>query len=558
MQAPLLIGVGHAVSDLVFRVGDDFLQLHGLTKGTTKLIDSAEADRLLAAVRATGSTAEQVAGGSVANTLWGVGALGVGSALWARLGDDGLAQRYCADLAKVGVQIYQGMDAPATSAPATNTSTTSASDTEATATTETEATIETKSGRCLVFVTPDSERTMATCLGSAGDLDESAVKALPFATTRYVYLEGYLWDNPAGNKALRLAAAQARKHGAQVAFSLSDPFCVERHRGDFLAFIKDSVDLLFANEQEAALLAGAEKLPQPNPQEPNTQEPDKSNSKNDKTRELRALSYLEQLTALCPEVALTRSDKGALIRAAKAQAPQSWRIAPVPPEQLADATGAGDFFAAGYLRARLAGLSPPVAGAFGARAASAVLGSPGARPPAVSDSAASPSTPSKHNQGAQPPTASPTTTEAPAVGAPAVSDSTASPSTPSKHNQGAQPPTASPTTTKAPAVGTPAVSQNAVSPSTPSKHNQGAQPPTASPTTTEAPALNNSTNSTTNNTSSNPAAESLCNQVYRPLLTDQALRRALAETLPEVLPEELARAFERAEAALDSFAKIAL
>ena len=537
MQAPLLIGVGHAVSDLVFRVGDDFLQFHGLTKGTTKLIDSAEADELLAAGRATGSTAEQVAGGSVANTLWGVGALGVGSALWARLGDDGLVQRYCADLAKVGVQIYQGMDAPTTSAPATNTNTTSASttntnttsasttNTSTTSASDTEATAtETKSGRCLVFVTPDSERTMATCLGSAGDLDESAVKALPFATTRYVYLEGYLWDNPAGNKALRLAAAQARKHGAQVAFSLSDPFCVERHRGDFLAFIKDSVDLLFANEQEAALLVAGEKTEDTEAMAgamagtEGTQgaEGTKVAESPETAGEQRALLYLKQLSALCSEVALTRSAKGALISETTTdETPQFWRIAPVPPEQLADATGAGDFFAAGYLRARLAGLSPPVAGAFGARAASAVLGSPGARPPA------------------------------PAVSAPAVSQNAVSPSTPTKHNQGTQPPTASPTTTEAPAVGTPAMSQNAVSPSTPTKHNQG------------APALNNSTNSTTNNTASNPAAESLCNQVYRPLLTDQALRRALAEALPEVLPEELARAFERAEAALDSFVKIA-
>ena len=342
--APLLIGVGHAISDLVLSVGEAFLADHGLTKGATLLVDEAQSRELLTQAQATGATPTLVAGGSVANTLWGVGALGIATALWGRLGKDANAEAYRGDLKKNGVKIYEGaidQSAPPETSPSTSTSTIT-------------------SGRCLVFITPDSERTMATYLGTAGDLLESALPTLPFSSAKIIYLEGYLWESEAGRTALMQAAQAGHKAGAQVAFSLSDSFCVARHRNAFLSFIEQEVDVLFANEQEAALLAGM---------------PDKEQ---DETTVRTCLAWLGERVK---EVALTRSDKGALVGLNKdAEEKGQWRIAPVAPPKLADVTGAGDFFAAGYLWARLAGLSAPVAGAQGARIASAVLGVAGARP----------------------------------------------------------------------------------------------------------------------------------------------------------------------------------
>ncbi len=550
-----LIGVGHAVSDLVFRVGDDFLAAHGLTKGATKLIDEAEAELLLAAVRSVAGTADLVAGGSVANTLWGVGALGVSSALWARLGADTFASAYRADLAQTGVEIYEGIESRVEGA---------------------------ASGRCLVFVTPDSERTMATCLGTAGDLLESALEVLPFATARYVYLEGYLWDNPAGRKALHLAARKGRAVGAQVAFSLSDSFCVERHREDFLAFVEQEVDLLFANEQEAALLVAGEKTEDTEDTEATTGTAGTKGAEATGTKgaegtgtkgaeatspetasERQALLHLKRLSALCSEVALTRSAQGALISQTVAgEAPQFWRIAPVPPERLADATGAGDFFAAGYLRARLARLSPPVAGAFGARAASAVLGSAGARP--ASPPEPSPPEPTGTDTAPTSPT-KPTGTDTAPTSPTEPTGTAIAPTSPTKPTGTAIAPTSP---TKPTGTDT-APTSLTKPPDTPSRAT-GAIPRATAPRATDpnptatrgtdtaptSPTKPTGTDTRTTDTRVADSVQTLRNQVLRRGLPAD-LDEDLDEDRDEALPEEALRAFERLEAEAGSFSKIA-
>ena len=365
-----LIGVGHAVSDIVFRVADDFLLAHGLNKGAMTLIDESRAEALLRAAEESGVACGMVAGGSVANSLWGVGALERGrergkkneseneseserekeskisAGLWARLGGDELAKFYESALAEVGVALYAECGD------------------------KTEAGLV--SGRCLVFITPDSERTMATCLGIAGALCGRAQAGVSFSRARLVYLEGYLWDAEGGVRALGEAVRCGRAAGAKIAFSLSDAFCVARHRDDFLSFIRGDegggVDILFANAYEAGLLAGAEV------------------GEGEAVGEAQVLEWLEVLGGLAPEVVITNGAQGAYVRETTERetrgAGQVARLrisAEVPPE-VRDLTGAGDFFAAGYLYGRLTGQSAGASGVYGARAAAAVLGGAGARP----------------------------------------------------------------------------------------------------------------------------------------------------------------------------------
>ena len=203
-----VVAVGSAIVDVLAETEDQVLGRLGLVKGTMALVDSASADRLY---RAMGPAVE-ASGGSAANTVAGVASLGGSAAFIGRVRDDQLGAVFAHDLRAAGVRFTTPA---ATSGPAT--------------------------ARCLIFVTPDGERTMNTHLGAAACLEPEDIDAGLIADSRLVYLEGYLWDPPQAKQALRRTVALARETGAEVALTLSDPFCVERHREEFLELIDSGV-----------------------------------------------------------------------------------------------------------------------------------------------------------------------------------------------------------------------------------------------------------------------------------------------------------------------------
>ncbi|MGH6728627.1 MAG: adenosine kinase, partial [Sphingomicrobium sp.] len=217
--------IGNAIVDVLADASDEFLAAEGMHKGGMRLIDEAEATRLYAAM----GPAREASGGSAANTVAGLSALGQKTAFIGQIGNDQLGEIFAHDIRSLGVtfdtQAKSGIGATA---------------------------------RCLILVTPDAQRTMNTFLGAAQMLDLDAVDAALIADSRILYLEGYLWDPEAPRLAMRKAIAAARSGGTKVAFTLSDSFVVERHRADLNdLFDQSSIDILFANEPEALALTGA-------------------------------------------------------------------------------------------------------------------------------------------------------------------------------------------------------------------------------------------------------------------------------------------------------------
>ena len=316
MDTPLdVVGVGNALVDVLSLERDDFIEQHGLTKGAMTLIDAERAESLYAAM---GSTVE-MSGGSAANTLAGLASLGGRAGFLGRVHDDTLGTVFGHDIRAVGVE-FPGKA----------------------------ATGGLPTGRCLIVVSPDGERTMNTFLGAAGELDADDVDEALIARAQITYLEGYLFDQAAAGDAFHKAAAAAHAAGGRVALTLSDSFCVERFLEPFRGLVERTVDVLFGNRDELCLLY--------------------------ETNDLEgAMAHAEKQ---CDLVAVTNGAEGALISSRGVRT----SVTAAPVTRVVDTTGAGDLFAAGFLFGLTRGLDADRCGRLGAACAGEVISHVGARP----------------------------------------------------------------------------------------------------------------------------------------------------------------------------------
>jgi sugar/nucleoside kinase (ribokinase family) len=314
---PLLdvAAVGNAIVDVLAQTTDRFLEECALAKGTMTLIDADRAETLYSRMAA----ATECSGGSAANTVVGVAMLGGRAGFIGKVRDDQLGGIFRHDIHAVGVEF----DTPAAAGGA-------------------------NTARCLVFVTPDAQRTMQTFLGVAGSLGPEDVDADLVRRAAVTYLEGYLFDPPAAKKAFETAASLAHGAGKRVALTLSDPFCVDRHRDDFQRLIADHVDILFANEAEITSLYKVNDFD----------------------------TALGIIRGQCEIAVLTRSERGAVIVTGTGVEV----VAAEPVAKVVDTTGAGDLFAAGFLFGFTHGLDLKAAGRIGAICAAEIIGHVGARP----------------------------------------------------------------------------------------------------------------------------------------------------------------------------------
>ena len=310
-----VIGIGNALVDVLSHASDDFIAAHGLTKGAMHLIDEARAHALYDAM----GPGIEMSGGSAANTIVGVASFGGRAQYVGKVRDDQLGDVFRHDLRATGV----GYDVPpAKAGPPT--------------------------GRCLILVTPDAQRTLNTFLGVSVHLGPEDVDADLIARGRILYLEGYLFDPPRAQEAFRAAARQAHAAGRSVSLTLSDPFCVDRHRPAFLYLVEHHVDILLANEAEICSLYEVKDFDE----------------------------ALQAVRRHCSIAALTRSEKGSVIVAGD----EVHVIDAHPVRKVVDTTGAGDLFAAGFLLGVSRGLPLPVCGKLGSLAAAEVISHVGARP----------------------------------------------------------------------------------------------------------------------------------------------------------------------------------
>ena len=316
MQDHEVVAIGNAIVDIIGRCDDAFLLAHGCSKGTMRLLDAAAAARLYAAI----GPAVEISGGSAANTMVGVASLGGRAGFVGKVADDAFGEVFRHDIRAAGVT-FATPPAPSGSEP---------------------------TGRCLVLVTPDGQRTMSTFLGVSPELGAGEVDAALIASARILYLEGYLFDRPQAKAAFHEAAAVAAKAGCKVALSLSDPFCVDRHRSAFRALARAHVDILLANEAEILSLYETSSF-------------------------AAAAAQAGGDVALA---ALTRSEKGSVIL----HGGQSIEIGADLVARVVDTTGAGDLFAAGFLYGIATDRGPERAARLGSLAAAEIIGHVGARP----------------------------------------------------------------------------------------------------------------------------------------------------------------------------------
>lgn len=311
-----VLTIGNAIVDVLARAEDDFLAAHGMNKGGMALIDEPRAEAIYGAM----GPGTEVSGGSAANTAVGVAALGARAGFIGKVKADGLGTVFGHDIRAAGVA-YATPAAP---------------DGAATA-------------RCLILVTPDGERTMNTFLGAAQDLTTADIDPAVVEGAAVTYLEGYLWDPPAAKAAFLAAATIAHGAGRKVALTLSDSFCVDRYRAEFLDLVRSrTVDLVFCNEAELKSLYETADFD-------------------------TALVALRQDAA---EAVVTRSEKGAAFVTAGAVV----SVPAAPVERVVDTTGAGDLFAAGFLAGHARGLDPATSLRVGALAAGEIITQLGARP----------------------------------------------------------------------------------------------------------------------------------------------------------------------------------
>jgi sugar/nucleoside kinase (ribokinase family) len=311
-----VVGIGNAIVDVLAKADDAFLAGNRLTKGAMTLIDAAKAEVLYAAM----GPAIECSGGSAANTMAGIASLGGRAGYIGKIAADQLGDVFRHDIRSAGVTYATP---PAKSGPAT--------------------------ARCLIFVTPDAQRTMQTYLGACVELGPDDVPEKMVAGASVTYLEGYLWDKPAAKDAFRKAMKVAHEAKRKVALTLSDPFCVERHRAEFRDLVDNQVDILFANEAEIISLYHAKNFDE-------------------------ALSYVQKHKDKI--IVVTRSEKGSVVC-------HDGSVHAVPAEKVervVDTTGAGDLYAAGFLYGLTQQMSLTDCARIGGIAAAEIISHFGARP----------------------------------------------------------------------------------------------------------------------------------------------------------------------------------
>ncbi|MFN3725047.1 MAG: adenosine kinase [Allosphingosinicella sp.] len=311
-----VLAIGNAIMDVIADTDDAFLEREGLPAGSMRLIDAERAVDLYEKM----GPGREISGGAAANTLAGLATLGARTAFVGQVANDQLGAIYRHDLRAAGVQF----DTPEREGEPT--------------------------GRCLILVSPDGQRTMNTLLGASHYLPAEAIDDELVASASILLLEGYLWDPPEPRAAMRRAIDIARKAGRKVALATCADFCVHMHRGDFRSLINDGlIDMLFANEEEAAILEGTD-----------------------------AETAIESLARDVPLVVVTRGERGAVA----VQNGERVEIQPEPVERVVDTTGAGDLFASGFLHGHVQGRSLEECLRIGAIAAAEVISHYGARPEA--------------------------------------------------------------------------------------------------------------------------------------------------------------------------------
>lgn len=310
-----VVGIGNALVDVIAHADEEFLTEYKLVKGSMTLV---ETDRALELYQAIGTKVE-MSGGSAANTVCGVASLGGTAAYVGKVSDDDLGTTFGHDLRAVGVRFAPG-----------------------------ERDNEAPTGRCVIVVTPDAERTMNTFLGASSLLTPDDVDFDLIANAEVLYMEGYLFDRDDAKAAFRVAAVHAHRHGRIVSLTLSDAFCVERHRDDFRRLVTDEVDILFGNAEELVSLYETD-------------------------------TFAEAVTAVradCPIAVVTMGERGSLVITPSEVIESSAH----PVSHVVDTTGAGDLFAAGFLFAYTRGDELAECARIGGIAAAEVIAHIGPRP----------------------------------------------------------------------------------------------------------------------------------------------------------------------------------
>jgi len=283
-----ILGIGNAIVDVICKVEDSFLINNGLTKSTMKLVDETEFKKLLSTLKIE----ETVSGGSVANSIVGLSQLGNKVGFIGKVNDDALGSKYEEGLKKENVEYFYSKKKEAL-----------------------------PTGTCLILITPDSERTMCTFLGTAGKINENDIDVSAIKSSNIIFLEGYLWDEGNPKKAFDKAIQNSNK----VAMSLSDQFCVERHKPHFLDLVKNKLDITFANEQEIMSLIDTKNFDE-------------------------VISFCKQIGKI---IIITRGEKGSIAiqknNVVKCESQKNLKIV--------DLTGAGDLFAGGFLHGHINKLS---------------------------------------------------------------------------------------------------------------------------------------------------------------------------------------------------------
>ena len=275
-----ILGIGNAIVDVLCKVSDDFLSKNSLTKSTMKLVEEEEFKKLLSSL----TIEETISGGSVANSIVGLSQLGNKVGFLGKVNNDTLGQKYEEGLKKENVNyLYVKKDEPI------------------------------PTGSCLILITPDSERTMCTFLGTAGKISDNDVNEDDISNSDIIFLEGYLWDEGQPKKAFE----KAIKYSNKTAMSLSDLFCVERHKNHFLDLVENKLDIVFANEQEISSLINAKSFNE-------------------------VISFSKQMEK---NIVITRGEKGSV----SIKDGQIFECDAIKNLDIKDLTGAGDLFAAGYL-----------------------------------------------------------------------------------------------------------------------------------------------------------------------------------------------------------------